>query len=396
MESALGDIKILDVTGIGAAPLAAMMLGDMGAEVIRIDTPPKSATKGAGHGIISQTDFELLAFNRNKMSLALDLKSDHGRRIFLELTKTADVIVESFRPGAMQRLGLGYDVVSELNPGIIYCSISAYGQNGPYHKFPAHDANAAAMGGLLGLIGEGNDTRPVIPQDVAADLAVAVFQSVIGILLALRARDRTGRGQWVDISMHDGVVFLLIGIREVSEYLHSGCVPQRGDTMLSGTRPYYSVYKTKDDKYITVCPLEPHFWQNLCTTLHCEHLISAQFSPSPTQEKVSNELSQIFMAKTRDEWFDILIEANVPVGKVLDVDEVFSDPHVLHRDMLIEIDHPEHGKVKQIGFGIKLSDTAGRIRSLPPRLGQHTDELLSTIGYTTSHIAKLREDGVIY
>ncbi len=396
MESSLGDIRVLDITGIGAAPLASMILGDMGAEVIRIDTPPKSAMKGAGQGIISRNELESLACNRNKMSLVLDLKSDHGRRIFLELAKTADVIVESFRPGAMQRLGLGYDVVSELNPRIIYCSISAYGQNGPYHKYPAHDANAVAMGGLLGLIGEGNGTRPVIPQDVVADLAAAVFQSVIGILLALRARDRTGRGQWIDISMHDGVVFLLIGIREVGEYLRTGRVPRRGETMLSGTRPYYSIYKTKDDKYLTVCPLEPHFWQNFCKTLHCEHLISDQFSPSPTQEKVLDELSQIFLTKTRDEWFDILIEANVPVGKVLDVDEVFSDPHVLHRDMLIEIEHPEHGKVKQIGFGIKLSDTAGQIRSLPPKLGQHTDELLATLGYTTSHITKLREDGVVY
>ena len=404
MASALEGIKVLDLTGLGPASMAAMMLGDMGADVIKIDMPPGVTERGVGRGYGSppevgdeiQRVFANMAFNRNKKNLALNLRTEAGQRIFHKLAETSDVIIEGFRPGVMQRLGVGYESISRINPRIIFCSVSGYGQDGPYRDFPGHDPNYTAIGGVLSLVGESADTPPVLPLNISADLGAAVFQTVIGILLSLCARERTGRGQLVDISMTDGVVFLLAFIPGAAEYFGTGVVPKRGQTLTSGTEPYCAVYKTKDSKYISLCPLEPHFWRNLCRVLERDDLIPLQFAAGPQKDEVFHDLRQIFSTKTREEWFDLLTKADVPVGKVLDLDEVFSDPQVLHRQMVIEVNHPKFGKVKQMGFSIKLSDTPGKIRSLPSTLGQHTNEMLLSLGYSQEEIEKLRQEQVVY
>ncbi len=397
MTSALSGIKVLDLTGIGPSSFAAQILGDMGSEVIKINPIPGGASTGVGQGVdfIGMDAPSYYDTLRNKKNTGINLKTQAGQRLFRQLAERADVIIESFRPGKMDRLGLGYEAVKKINPKIIYCAVSGYGQESPYRDLAGHDANYAGMGGALGLVGYSKDTHPVVAQNALADFTTAILQAVIGVLLAICARERTGRGQMVDIAMTDGVVSLLNIIPEVGEYLLKGTLPQRGQGLFSGTHPFYAVYRTADDRYLTVCPIEPHFWKNLCQALGREDLIPHQFEPAPKKDEMFEELQKIFRTKSRDEWFEVLTRADVPVGKVLSIEEVFSDPHVLHRRMIMEIEHPRHGKIKQIGFPIKLSDTPWQVRIPPARLGEHTDEILSDLGYSQDEIEDLRQQAVV-
>jgi len=403
LASALSGIKVLDLSGMGPSGLATWMLGDMGAEVIKIDLPPGAGNRGVGDGIdylpADRLEAERLAANttpgRNKKYLALNLRTTAGQSVFHRLAEKSDVILESFRPGVMDRMNAGYKVVSKINPRIIYCAVSGYGQTGPYSNLPGHDGNYVSMAGVQGLIGSREDEAPVFALNIVADMAVAFQQAVIGILLAICARERTGRGQMVDISMTDGVVSLLAGIPQATDYFYSGVAPRRGNMVLSGDRPYYAAYRTRDNKWLTLCPLEPKFWGNMCRALGRPELIPQQYDPAKNDELLA-DLKQIFLTKNRDEWFDLLARADVPVAKVLDIDELFSDPQVVHRQMVLEMDHPKFGKVRQLGFAIKLSDTPGTVRSFGGLLGQDTDEVMSATGYAAAEIADLRQQGVIY
>jgi len=371
----------------------------MGADVIKINPVPGGMKKGVGKGVDFVEGLDASAYFdtiRNKKNVGINLKTEAGQGIFRRLAETADVIIESFRPGVMDRLGLGYEEIKQVNERIIYCSVSGYGQDSPYRDLSGHDANYAGMGGALGLVGYSKDTKPVVAQNALADYSTAVLQAVIGILLAVCAREKTGRGQWVDIAMTDGVVALLSIIPEVGEYLLKGAVvTQRGEGLFSGTQPSYAVYLTRDNKYLSVCPLEPHFWKNLCRALEREDLIPLQFSTGLKKKEVFNELQKIFSTRTRDEWFEILTRADVPVGKVLDLEEAFTDPNVLHRQMVVEMEHFRHGKIKQIGFPIKLSETPWEIRISAARLGEHTDEVLLDLGYSREEIDDFRGQSVV-
>jgi len=372
-------------------------LGDMGADVIKISQPPKGATRGVGQGVefIEGMDASSpLDALRNKKNIGINLKAEAGKGLFLKMAEAADVIIESFRPGVMDRFGLGYEKLAQNNPRLIYCAVSGYGQDGPYRDLSGHDANYAGMGGALGLVGYSKDEPPVLPQNTLADFTTAILQAAIGVLLAVCARERTGRGQYVDISMTDGAFATLNILPEIGEYLINGVVPKRGEGLFTGTQPWYAVYQTADNKHITLCPIEPHFWKNMCRAIDREDLIPRWFSPE--KNEVFDELKQIFRTKTRDEWFDLLSKADVPVGKVLDIDEVFSDPHMLQRQMVVEVDHPRYGKMKQIGFPIKFSDTPWQIQIPAARLGEHTDEVVAGLGYSQDEINRLRENGDIY
>jgi len=397
MKTALGAIKVLDITGIGPASFAAQILGDMGAEVIKISQPPRGATRGIGQGVefIEGMDPTLpLDTIRNKKNMGINLKSEAGQRLFCKLVETTDVIIESFRPGVMERFGLGYGTLEQINPGLIYCAISGYGQDSPYRNLSGHDANYAGMAGILGLVGESPDEPPVFPQNTLADFTTAILQAALGAVLALCARERTGKGQYVDISMTDGAFATLNILPEIGEYLMNGVVPKRGEGLFTGTQPWYATYQTADDKYVTLCPIEPHFWKNMCQALDREDLIGRWFTPE--KDQLFDELRQIFRTRTRDEWFDLLSEADVPVGKVLDIDEVFSDPHMLQRQMVVEVDHPRHGRMKQIGFPIKFSDTPWQIRIPAARLGEHTEEIVTGLGYSQDEINRMMKNGDIY
>jgi len=402
---ALDGIRVVEFSRMPITSFVTMVLGDFGAEVIKVDSPQVIPNMAGSVPPLGKDKEEIrrgahYQLNRNKKSVAVDLKSDGGRKIFLELAKKADILLEGFRPGVMQRLGADYETISKLNPGIVYCSISGYGQDGPYKDMPGHDNNYISFAGALGLIGNPGG-KPVIPLNILGDYAGGSLHATIGILLALEARRKTGRGQYVDTSMTDGVISLLTGVTQ--DYFTGGTVPDRGEGPLDGGYPYYNVYETKDGEYITIGCMEDWFWENLCRELGREDLIPYGFRldqryhrPEGEEwQKVSAFLEETFRTKTRDEWYELLSKKNIPVGKVYHLGEVFSDPQVKHRRMLIEMEHPEVGKVKQTGIAIKLSDTPGEVRSLPPLLGEHTDEVLGGLGYTEEQIQKLRRSAVI-
>ncbi len=402
---ALEGIKVLDLTHLAPGALCTMFLGDLGADVIKIEAPPGVGGRGAGIGLSpmgeeGRREAAFDALNRNKRSIGLNLRPDKGREIFYQLAQTADVIVEGFRPGVVKRLVVDYEAIRAINSRVIYCSLSGYGQDGPYSNLSGHDVNYISIAGALNLIGT-PDCPPVIPLNLLADFAGASLHGVIGILAALVARSKTGTGQYVDISYTDGAMSVLTWF--ISNYFSSGILLKRGETWLHGAYPYYGVYEAKDGKYVSIGCVEPWFWENLCRALGKEEYISYCISPEhflhkPEGEKweeIFSYLKQVFLTRTRDEWFDFFADKDVPVGKVYTFDEVFNDPQVLHRQMVLEIDHPTLGKVKHPGIAIKLSETPGKVRSLAPIFGEHTEEILRELSYNKSQIEELRQSNII-
>ena len=403
---ALEGKRILDLTHYPPGAFCTMILGDLGAEVIKIQALLEANERGADPGVMSKDDeaekksaFDSL--NRNKKSVGLNLKIESGRAVFERLVKTADIIVEGFRPGVVKRLKIDYETVKAINPSIIYCSLSGYGQDGPYSKLPGHDINYISLGGALNLIGSA-DGPPVIPLNLIGDFAGASLHAVIGILAALVARGNTGSGQYVDIAYLDGVISLLTWF--TTDYFSMDIARGRGETFLQGAYPYYGVYEAKDGRYITIGCGEPWFWENLCRALGKEEYIPCHsvlpdhhlYKPEGSKwGEVSSWLRKIFLTRTSDEWFNFLIEKDVPVGKVYTFEEVFQDPQVLHRQMVLELDHPSLGKVRQAGIAIKLSETPGKVRSFAPRFGEHTEEILLELGYSGDDITRFKDERAI-
>ncbi len=403
MALALDGIKVLELTRVGPGAFCTMMLADMGAEVLKIEPPP--AGKLAGSGASPKPDearkLATSFTNRNKKSLALNLKDPAGQDILHALAKEYDVLVEGFRPGVMQRLGGDYETLRAINPGLVYCSLSGYGQDGPYRNFPAHDLNYLSLSGVLDLIGP-PEGPPSIPLNIIADYAGASMHGALGIMFALFARQQTGQGQVVDIAYLDTTISLLAATPTVRDYFADGTMPGRAKGVFGGGYAYYSVYQTKDGKQLSIGCTEPWLWNNVCKALDRPDwkdcgMKTGDFSQHSTSrhQQVKKELQDILLTKTRDEWYDFFTQADVCVGKVYDVPEVFADPQVQHREMTVELDHPQAGKVTQAGVAIKLSDTPGSIRSFAPALGQHTDEVLGDVGLSAQQIAQLREKHVV-
>jgi len=393
MTMALEGIRVIDLTRLAPGPYCTMFLGDLGADVIRIEP-------GGGRAalmVLPQTGEEeerRRAHNpegRNKRSIVMNLKITEAREVFYKLAEKADVIIEEFRPGVVKRLGVDYETIREINPRIIYCSLTGYGQDGPYEQFAGHDINYISIGGTQGIVGE-RGSRPVVITNVIADYAAGGMHAAIGILAALMARERTGKGQHVDISMTDGVVSLMHA--EAANYFATGRVPTTGNILMFSGCPCYGIYETKDGKYISLGALEPWFYENLCKALGRDDFVAHQWSEEKWEE-IDSCFSEIFLTKTRDEWVELLRQTDTCVAPIYSLDEVFSDPQVVQRKMVVEIDHPTLGKVKQVGISVKLSETPGSIRSLAPRAGEQTDEILLDLGYTKEGIEELRKSGAI-
>lgn len=394
---ALDGIQILELARVPPAELPGMLLADMGAEVLKIESPDPERPRG-----VEWDRRAAFAFvNRNKRSMTLNLKTPEGQAIFRRLAADADVIVEGFRPGVMQRLGADYDTVRALNPRIVYCSLSGFGQDGPYRDYPAHDLNYISLAGVLGLIGE-RDRKPVIPLNLIADYAGASLHGALGIVLALFARERTGRGQHVDIAYLDTTISLLAATPNMRFFFSDGLAPRRGEGFLSGSYPYYAIYETRDGKLLTIGCTEPWLWANFCKAIGRPDLV--RFARQPDQfvraanaeeDAARREIEAIMKTRDRDEWFEFLVRQDVCVGKVYDVEEMVQDPQVLHRGMIVEAEHPTFGKIRQFGIAIKLGETPGRVRAPAPAPGEHTREVLTGLGYGAAEIERLRAAGVI-
>lgn len=391
MPRPLEGIKVLDLSTMLPGPLCTMMLADFGAEVIKIEPPKGGDLFRAAKPALKDTSGAYLLVNRNKKSLTLNLKSDQGREIFRRLAAEADVVVEGFRPGVVKRLGVDYDTLQAINPRLVYCSISGYGQDGPYAQYSGHDNNYISYAGILGMTARKGQV-PTLPGVQVADVGGGTLMAIIGILMALMARHHTGKGQHVDISMLDGAIAWLPIIASTSFF--SDSVPTAGSTKLTGSHACYEVYETKDDGFISLGPIEPHLWANLCRYFGKEEFIPWQ-NQLDKQDEMFAFLRAQFLTKDRDEWVRILNEVDVCIAPVLRVDEVFRDPQVLHRRMVFEMEHPRLGTIKQLGFPVKLSATPARAEMAPPDLGQHTDEILKKAGYSTDDLVALRQQGAI-
>ncbi len=383
----LEGIRVLDLTRLAPGPFCTMLLADMGADVIVVEEPPGVGRRFDG-GAQSEHARAFNALGRNKRSLGLNLKDPRAQEAFLRLADKADVVVEGFRPGVVKRLGVDYDTLSRRNPRIIFCSLSGYGQTGPYSALVGHDINYISLGGALGAIGWPG-MPPAIPLNLIADFAGGGLYAAFGILAAVVARHKTGRGQWVDMAMSDGVASLMTFIAQM--YFGNNHVVKPGVELLNGGAPAYYSYECADGKYLSIGCLEPWFWAELCKAMDCEQFIPEQMNRQKYPE-IFDYLKARFEERTRDEWFEELRHRDICVAPVLSLDEVFQDPHVLARGMLAELPHPEFGTVRQVGVGPKLSDTPGAVRTLAPKRGEHTDALLREAGFSDSEIADMRAD----
>lgn len=403
MPGPLDGVRILELTRVGPGAFCTMMLADMGAEVLKVESPPSDKLAGSGASPRPDEHMRLATSttNRNKRSITLNLKSDEGQQVLQRLAKEFDVLVEGFRPGVMKRLGGDFETLSAINPRLVYCSLSGYGQDGPYKNFAGHDLNYLSLAGVLNLLGE-KGRRPAIPLNIVADYAGASMHGALGIMFALFARQQTGKGQLVDVSYLDTTVALLAATPNVRDYFSEGIEPGRGKGVFAGDYAYYGVYEAKDGKSVTIACTEPWLWENFCDVVERPDLKAfamqaGDFAKEAGEKhaKAREELAPIFRTKTQAEWFDLLAESNVCVGKVYDVPEVFEDPQVRHRQMVLELEHPEVGTVSQSGVPIKLSDTPGGFRHFAPSIGEHVDETLASIGYSAQEIASLRDAGVV-
>ena len=375
-----------------------MFLADYGADVLKIDTPEPGRARDAAEERRAAFAF----VNRNKRSMTLNMKSPEGQAVFRKLAAGADVIVEGFRPGVMDRLGAGYQAIRELNPRIIYCSLSGFGQDGPYRNYPAHDMNYLSLAGVLNLIGEAGSKKPVIPLNLVADYAGASLHGALGIALALFARERTGRGQHVDISYLDTTLSLLAATPNMRFFFSDGVAPNRGEGFLGGSYPYYAIYETRDNKLLTIGCTEPWLWENFCKAI--ERPDFARFARKPDQfvraanpeeAAARDAIEAVIRTRDRDDWYEFLVKHDVCVGKVYEIEEMVRDPQIAHRGMIVDVEHPTHGRVRQFGVAIKLSETPGTVRTAAPLAGEHTEAILKDLGLGADEIAGMRQRKVI-
>ena len=402
----LEGVRVLDLSRLLPGGFCSLLLGDFGAEVLKVEdtgmgdyirwSPPfyDGAHESARSALF-------LSLNRNKRSIRLDLKNERGREVLLRLVAEYDVVLESFRPGVLDRLGVGYERMREQNPGIIYCAISGYGQDGPKRDASGHDMNYLGLIGLLGLTGD-RGGAPVQAAGQIADLGGGALMAAFGIMAALRERDGSGRagfespgsgeGQMVDISMADGALSWLAMV--AGAYFADGEVPRRGEIMLAGSLVCYRPYECADG-WVSLGALEPKFWQAWCRGVGREELIAAQFERPGSQ--AHGQVVEIFRGRTREQWEAFAREHDCCLEPVLELDEALDSELVRARQMVVELDQPGAERpVRQLGIPVKLARTPGDHARLPgPALGEHTSEVLAAAGFSPQEIAELLGTGAV-
>ena len=388
----LKGIKVLDLSRLLPGGFCSMMLGDFGAEVIKVEEPGRGDYVRWAPPFIEGQSAYFLSINRNKKSLVLDLKNPKGTEVFLRLVPTADVVIESFRPGVVDRLGIGYPSVAKVNPRIIYCSISAFGQSGPFRDREGHDLNCLALSGLLSITG--TKGGPLIIPGVQLSDYGASMMATNAILLGLIERQASGQGQYCDISMLDAVTSWM-GMHVV-KYLADRLLPDPQDAMFNGALACYNVYKTKDDRYVVLGGLEEKFWSNFCKLIGREDLIPLQGEGQTIQERIKKEISQLFREKTMAEWLELLDGKGICFSPVLNIEESLNFRHLQERGMFQDIEGEEGKPIPQVGFPIKLSNTPAAHFIPPPQMGQDSQSVLQNAGFSIEEIQLLEEEGIIH
>jgi alpha-methylacyl-CoA racemase len=392
----LEGVRVLDLTRLLPGGFCTLLLADLGAEVLKVEDtaggdyirwmPPYYG--GEAERANGTASAYFLGLNRNKRSLKLNLKHPEGREILLRLAEEYDVLVESFRPGVLERLGVGYEAIRERNPRLVYCAISGYGQDGPYTGRSGHDTNYLAICALLGLTGR-RGGPPIQSAGQIADLGGGALMAAIGILAALIERERSGEGQLVDISMTDGALSWLAMV--VARYFCERRSPRRGELELAGGILCYFPYETSDGRWVSLGALEPKFWHNWCEGVGRLDLKEKQFEHP--ESEAGADVAAVFRQRTQAEWKRFADEHDCCLEPVLELDEALESELVAAREMVVELDQPGIGAVKQVGFPIKLSRTPAAIAHHAPALGEQTDEVLRALGYDDDRIAALREQG---
>ncbi len=390
----LDGVRVLDLSRLLPGGFCSLLLADFGADVVKVEDtgmgdyvrwaePKVDGVEGSAASAL------FLALNRNKRSIRLDLKSEAGREVLARMARDADVLLESFRPGVLDRLGVGYEALREVNPALVYCAVSGYGQDGPYRERSGHDMNYLGLVGLLGLTGD-RGGPPVQAAGQIADLGGGALMAAFGILAALRERDRSGEGQLVDVSMADGALSWLGMV--AAGMLASGDVPRRGDLELAGRLLCYRPYECADG-WVSLGALEPKFWQAWCRGVGREDLIPKQFDRPDSTAHV--EVEAIFKRRRRDEWQAFASEHDCCLEPVLELDEALGSELVRAREMVVGLDQPgASAPVRLLGVPVKLSRTPGDANQRPgPGLGEHTEALLRQAGYGEEEVAALLESG---
>lgn len=392
MKTLLDGVRVLDLTQIMAGPFCTMLLADLGADVIKIEKPAGGDDSRRMGEILNGESAAFMSLNRNKRGIVLNLQSEEGCNVLWQLIATADVLVENFRPGTMNRLGFGYELVHQKYPYLIYCSISGFGQTGPWRDRGGFDLVAQGMSGVLSITGS-----PETPAKVGvpiSDLNAGLFASH-AILAALYHREHTGQGQYVETSLLEAA--LAYTIWESNEYWVTGRTPQRLGTAHRASAPY-QVFQTADG-HIAIGAANQRTWEKLTTTIGRPDLQQDQQFLT-NQDRMTHlpqlveVLSEVFAGKTTEEWLHLMDVGEVPAGPVLNVDQVYQHPQVLAREMDLQSEHPAAGTVHTIGFPVKYSDTPARLRHPGPVLGQHTSEILSELGLTEEEVESLDVQGV--
>ena len=391
----LSEITVLDFSQFLAGSYCAMLLGDMGANVIKIEKPDTGEEyRTYGPKFIRGESTSFLSVNRNKKSLTLNLKDPRGVSIALKLVGRADVLIENFKPGVMEKLGLRFSETSKVNPKLIYCSISGFGQTGPYRDRGGFDLILQGMSAMMSVTGE-EDGPPVKVGYPVTDLGAGIY-GTIGILAALLSRNITGSGQWVDTSLLEaGIAWSLL---PAGNYFADGEVPRRLGSASPQNAPYQAF--ATEDGYINVGTGNDRLWIKFCEVVGLEELTKdPRFKNNALRVKNQKELAKAIepamKRKTTREWTHLLDKAGIPCGPIYNLDEALADPQILSRKMVVEYDHPKAGRVKSIGFPIKFSHAEFRVRKYPPLLGEHNQEILSSLGLSQEEIGQLRREKVI-
>ncbi len=393
---ALEGIRVLDLTRALAGPFCTLMLGDNGADVIKVEIPGTGDdTRKWGPPFIGEESAYYLSINRNKRSLTLNLQDAQAQEVFMKLAKDIDVVVENFTPGVMGRFGLDYDAVKAVNPKVVYCSISGFGQDGPYRNRPAYDQIMQGVGGLMSITGE-PDGEPQKIGIAVTDIGAGMW-SAFAIMAALHHREKSGEGQYIDISMLDAQVAWLT--YQAAFFFANGEAPKRMGAAHPTLVPYQA-FMCNDGKYINVAVGSERIWGRFCQGMGREDL---KDHPDYATNSVRvnhrgamvSMLQEIFLTRPVAEWVEDLQAANVPCGPINDLADVFADPQVLARNMYLEMPHPTLGSIKQTGLPIKFSLTPGGLDRHPPLLGEHNQEILQSLGYSDADVQSLKEQSVI-